>query len=217
MSWSIRAVTVATLSAGVVAMIATAAHAAAPSTQDTQYLQAAHEANLASITVGRLARQRGKSQSVRDVGAKLASDHSALDATVVQAAQSLGVLLPNAPSADQQAVIDRLQQASGAGFDSLFVTSEIDWHTKTLADAQTEISKGSDPTVIKVAADGAPVIRSDQQMLKAAAARLGIPTSVDSGTGGQAAPHRPYITIIALTAAGVALIGAGFRRRYARR
>ena len=48
---------------------AAAAQAAAqPSTQDTQYLQAVHQVNLAEIVTGNLAQQKGQNQQVKDLG-----------------------------------------------------------------------------------------------------------------------------------------------------
>jgi len=62
-----------------------------------------------------------------------------------------------------------------------------------------------------------PVLRSDQAMLRSAATRLGIPGSVDTGSGGRAAPQRPVVLIAVLAAAGVGLVAVGLRRRYAHR
>ena len=70
-----------------------------------------------------LAQQKGQDQRVKDLGAMLKTDHTQLDQTVQRPRQQLGVQLPNEPSADQQAVIDRLNNASGAEFDRRWVTS----------------------------------------------------------------------------------------------
>ena len=91
---------------------AAAAQAAAqPSTQDTQYLQAVHQVNLFEITAGNLAQQKGQNQQVKDLGAMFMTDHTQLDQTVQQTASQLNVNCRTSPTADQQAVIDKLNSA----------------------------------------------------------------------------------------------------------
>lgn len=145
-----------------------------PSAQDSRFLQQAHQTNLAEIAAGRLAQQKGNSQTVKNLGAKFVTDHTRLDHALQQVAQSLSVSLPSAPTSDQQAVANRLKTLSGAQFDNLFVTSQFAGHTQAMQAGQTEIAKGSDPRAIKVASDSAPVIESHHQALLAAAKQLGI-------------------------------------------
>src|SRR4051812_20940712 len=78
---------------------ATAAQAAAqPSTQDTQYLQAVHQANLFEIRAGDLAQQKGQNQEVKRLGEMFKTDHTQLDQSVQQTASQLGVQLPGGPT-----------------------------------------------------------------------------------------------------------------------
>ena len=59
----------------------TAAMAAPPqaASQDGSWLIAAHQSNLSEIQSGQLAAQSGHSESVRNAGQMLASDHESLD------------------------------------------------------------------------------------------------------------------------------------------
>jgi putative membrane protein len=202
---------VATLAAAVVGALAVAAGpaTAAPSQQDIQFLQQAHQTNLAEIAAGTLAQQKGDSQIVRDLGARFVSDHTSLDQALRSVAQALGVQLPATPNPQQQAVAAQLRAASGAAFDSLFVTTQFAGHTQAMRAGQTQIAQGSDPRAIKVATDAAPVIAAHHMALQDAARTLGIPLSVDAGTGGQAAPDRPYQASGALLLSGGVLVGVG--------
>jgi|GEM_PF-2274628 len=156
-----------------------------PSAQDTQFLQESHQTNLAEIAAGHLAQQKGKNQTVKNLGAKFVTDHTKLDQSLKSVANSVGVSLPSMPNSSQQAVENQLKKKSGTQFDNLFVTSQFAGHTQAMRSTQTEIDNGSNPAVVKLATDSLPVIESHHQALAAAAKQLGItlPTASPAPTG----------------------------------
>jgi predicted outer membrane protein len=163
---------------------AAAAQAAAqPSTQDTQYLQALHQVNLFEITSGNLAQQKGQNAQVKDLGKQFVTDHTQLDQTVKSTAQQLNVQLPNNPTADQQKVLDHLNTLSGAAFDKAWVTAELAGHVQAIQATQTEISQGSEQSVITVAQDALPVLQAHLDALTALAQTLGVPVPQTSASG----------------------------------
>ncbi len=195
-----------------------AAASAAPSDQDTTYLRAAHQSNLAEIAGGKIAQQKAEDQQVKDLGARFVADHTKLDAALKQTASTLGVTLPSAPNAEQQALAARYRDASAARFDALFVATQMDAHMKAMRLGQTEIADGSDAQAKKAAQDAAPVVASHHDALEAAARDLGVPDTINTGTGGQAAAGTTgplaitlIITGLLLTAGAVLLL----RRRRA--
>ncbi|AGL20726.1 DUF4142 domain-containing protein [Actinoplanes sp. N902-109] len=192
---------------------------AAPSDQDAAYLKAAHQSNLAEIAGGKLAQSKGADQQVKDLGERFVSDHTKLDSALQQTASSLGVDLPDAPNAEQQALAKRYQAASGDTFDTLFVSTQMDAHMKAMNLGRTELSQGSDAQAKKAAQDAAPVIESHHSALDSAARDLGVPSSVNTGTGGQADRGGISTTAVGLMALGFLLVAAAavlFRRRTAR-
>ncbi|HYN92366.1 MAG TPA: DUF4142 domain-containing protein [Pilimelia sp.] len=168
------------------ATAASAAAAAAPNEQDTRFLRAAHQSNVAEIAGGRIAQQKGQSQQVKDLGARFVADHTRLDQAVRQTAQALDVELPDAPNAEQRALARRYEAASAGEFDALFVATQMDAHMKAMRLGETELAEGSDPAAKKVAQDAAPVIRGHHTSLDEAAAALDLPDRIDTGTGGAA-------------------------------
>ncbi|PZF99357.1 DUF4142 domain-containing protein [Micromonospora deserti] len=163
---------------------AAAAQAAVqPSQQDTQYLQAIHQVNLFEITAGELAQQKGQNQGVKDLGEMFRTDHTQLDQTVQQTASQLGVELPSEPTADQQSVIDQLNSASGEEFDRLWVTSQLAGHVQAIQATQTEISQGSEQSVVQLAQTALPTLQAHYDELVALAEELGIPVPQATGTG----------------------------------
>ncbi|MFE9958840.1 DUF4142 domain-containing protein [Micromonospora sp. NPDC005299] len=163
---------------------AAAAQAAAqPSTQDTQYLQAVHQVNLFEITAGNLAQQKGQNQQVKDLGKMFVTDHTQLDQTVQSTAQQLNVQLPADPTADQQKVLDRLNNLSGAEFDKAWVTAQLAGHVQAIQATQTEISQGSEQSVVQLAQDALPILQAHYDELVALAQTLGVPVPQTSASG----------------------------------
>lgn len=163
---------------------AAAAQAAAqPSTQDTQYLQALHQVNLFEITAGNLAQQKGQNQQVKDLGKMFVTDHTQLDQTVQSTAQQLNVQLPADPTADQQKVLDKLNNLSGAEFDKAWVTAQLAGHVQAIQATQTEISQGSEQSVVQIAQDALPVLQAHYDALVALAQTLGVPVPQTSASG----------------------------------
>lgn len=188
---------------------------AQPSQQDTTYLAAAHQGNLAEIAAGRLAQQKGTAPVVNELGARLVADHSRLDEAVRAVAQQLGVALPAEPNEEQKAVAAQLQAAqAGPQFDKLWISTQIEAHETSLSAAQAEIANGSDTAVKEAAADAAAVIASHLEALATAASQMGTPTGVDAGDGGAAdAPRRDLSPATATAAALLIAVGLMLRRR----
>jgi predicted outer membrane protein len=166
--------------------------------QDAQFLQLIHQANLAEVQAGNLAKQRGQNADVKDLGQMFVTDHTQLDQAVQQAARTSGVTLPAAPTAAQQAALGRLRAVSGADFDELWVTTELGWQLQSLALINTELSDGSDQTVTQLAQRAQPTIQRHLDELRALAQSMGIPipapTVTPGGTGsptGTATPGGP--------------------------
>jgi putative membrane protein len=170
------------------AVLLTAAPAlAAPSDQDVTWMQAAHQSNLAEIAAGNAAQGSATTDQVRQLGAMFVQMHTQLDGSLTQAAQQLGVQLPAGPSAEQQQQLAAVQQKSGQAFDAAWVAQQIGGHTTTLAATQRELQSGSDATVLDLARTATPVVEQHLAKLRDTARQFGIPTSVNGGTGGQAA------------------------------
>jgi putative membrane protein len=173
---------------------ATASPSTTQTAEDTQFLQLMHQANLAEVQAGNLAKQRGKNGTVKDLGQMFVTDHTQLDQSVQQAASTAGVTLPNAPTADQQRAIDRLKGTSGSEFDRLWVTTELGWHVQSLALIDAELSGGSDQAVVQVAQRAQPTIQQHLDELRALAQNMGIPVPTPSATPsgtGSATPSTP--------------------------
>jgi putative membrane protein len=189
-----------------------------PSEQDRRFLAAAHQSNLTEISAGQLAQERGASRPVSQLGARFITDHSRLDRAVRGVAEELGVDLPDAPNPRQQAILSQLQATSGEAFDARFIATQLEIHVAAMRLGEQELAQGSDRRVIQLAREAAPVIAAHHEALRAAAETLGLPTEVDTGSGGQAAAAGSTRTAgLAILAGGLVLLAAAAYRRRARR
>lgn len=95
-------------------------------------------ANTWDIETGRLAQKRGSTRDVRDFGAMLARDHSAVRKQGRDLAKKLGVH-PTPPkdfgmAKDHVAAVKSLKGVSGKAFDRAFLAHEVAYH-KAVIDA----------------------------------------------------------------------------------
>ena len=160
---------------------------AAPSKQDTAWMVAAHQGNLAEIAAGKAAQEQAATEDVKRLGAMFIKMHTALDADLTAAAGKLGVSLPGAPTPKQKAELAAVAAHDGKAFDTAWIAQQLAAHQMSKANGQKEIANGDDATVVKLAKASAPVIQQHLDELAMAADTYGVPKSVPSGTGGQAA------------------------------
>ena len=136
---------------------------------DRGWLTAAHEANLAEIQAGELAKKKGGTAAVRAAGGVLVTDHVASDAQVTRVAKSLKLTLPSSAAPADAAAASRLGDETGAQFDHDFVSTMMTGHQKLIARTRTEISQGSTPQIKSLAQSTLPVLRKHLAMLRKAA------------------------------------------------
>jgi putative membrane protein len=127
--------------------------AAAPSTQDTAWMVAAHQSNLAEIAAGNAAVAQGTSAGVKRLGAMFVEMHTKLDADLTSAASTLNVQLPTSPSAAQQQQLAAVTAKSGADFDTAWLAQQTAAHQDTLQATKTETATGTAQAMDSVNAD----------------------------------------------------------------
>lgn len=155
---------------------------------------AAHQSNLAEVAAGTAAQEHAASEAVRELGAMLIKDHQALDADLTAAAEEFGVELPTAPSAAQQAALEKVMAQKGEAFDAAWIASQIEGHRMSLAAGEEQIVSGSDPTAIALAEASAPVIQG--HLDHALQLAEDSPDSVPSGLGSAGAPAPLGVVLI---------------------
>src|SRR6266540_4038413 len=85
---------------------------------EREFITVIRFANLWEIPMGQLATKRGTTQTVRDVGATIAADHTKLNVDVRKLADQFGVQLPDEPTSSQQSWIAEISGKTGEDFDT---------------------------------------------------------------------------------------------------
>lgn len=175
---------------------------------------AAHQGASALAALGALGQEKGSTDQIRTLGAQIATDTKALDDQLRAIASAAGITLSDAVGADQQAVLADLQNRSGAQFDQAWIRAVLDLQQQVKASAEAVLNSPNATEEQKAAARAA-LANLDAAVAKLQAALAGgggeAPTSVDSGTGGQAAEDGLPFVALGLLGAGALLLGGAVR------
>ncbi|XVV17525.1 DUF4142 domain-containing protein [Actinoplanes sp. CA-131856] len=138
---------------------------AAPSLQDLSFLYAAHESHLFEIAGGRVAETRATVPEVRALATRMVREHTEMDRVLTATAQRLGVGLPAEPNAAQRSRVAQYETYDPARFDIVYVLTQLLAHQTAVSDGRRQIKDGSEPSVVKLAQDAAPMIAGHHRTL----------------------------------------------------
>lgn len=114
----------------------TAGGAAAGEMSDAQIFGFTSFVNNAEVQAGQLAQEKGSHARVKEYARMMVTDHSNNERQAGELAQQLNVN-PTEPADDEMKrqhdeLMNRLRDASGAAFDSLYITGMVQEHQETL-------------------------------------------------------------------------------------
>ncbi|WP_240796534.1 DUF4142 domain-containing protein [Streptomyces sp. RFCAC02] len=137
------------------------------SDQDTAFMTAAHQGNLAEIAAGEDAGENATTECVRHLGERLVTDHTDLDESLTGLAERLGVELPDAPTEEAQQQLAEVQAKAGTeDYDKAWLTTQEAAHEDTLALIDQELADGSDPDVKAAAEAARPIVAEHLAMVE---------------------------------------------------
>lgn len=111
---------------------------------DADYLVDLAEIDKTEIEIGKLAQQKGVSQSVKDFGKMMVDDHTKSLEKVTALAKTKNVTLPSAISDKGQKEYDKLNEKSGSDFDKEFAEKMVDGHQNAVDKITVVAEKASD-------------------------------------------------------------------------
>lgn len=157
--------------------------------QDQLFVTQNGQTNLTEISGGMLAAQRLTNGALRSTSATILADHERVLARLRQVGSETGATLPSQPNSTQLAMAAQLKRSYGATFNSGYLQGEIKGHELSIAHTQQEIRSGSSPTVRAFASFYLPIAQKHLRLLEqdAGVSSTVTPTSVNAGSGGQAA------------------------------
>ena len=137
---------------------------AALSAKDKAFIKEAAQGGMMEVDMGKMAQQKGKSDDVKKIGARMVADHSKANAELMTIAKKKGVDLSKEKA--------KMKHLNDANFDKEYVNAMVDDHQKDLAAFQAEAKNGSYADVKAFASKTSGVIKKHLEMVKAAQAKL---------------------------------------------
>lgn len=132
--------------------------------EDASFAQDAASGGMAEVELGKLAQQKGSSQSVKDFGARMVKDHSAANDKLKAVASKDGMTLPSGMNREDQATYDRLSKLSGPAFDKAYSQDMVQDHQKDVAAFQKEANNGMNPDWKDFATQTLPTLQDHLNM-----------------------------------------------------
>ena len=142
---------------------------AGPATSASDYMMKAGQSDQFELQEGRLAQQMGSSAAVKMFGAEMIKDHTKSTKMVMAAAMKSGLPTPAAPPPlrpDQEQMVAQLQGATGADFDRIYVTQQLQAHQEALALQSGYAKSGDDKNLKATAGKITPVVQKHLGMLQ---------------------------------------------------
>ena len=142
------------------------------SSTDKDFLSRATLECMAEVDLGKLAAQHGSSAEVKQLGQKMADDHSKAEDNLKKVAAGKNFDLPTFLGPAGQ--IDRmeLEKLTGDKFDREYIEDTLKDHKKDLSTFEREAEKGKDPDVKALASKMLPALKQHLDLAEQAEAKV---------------------------------------------
>lgn len=141
---------------------------------DVKFYRDAAEGGMAEVQMGNLAQQKAQSPSVKEFGAQMVKDHSAVNEKLQALAVSKNITLPANPSVAEMAAKSKLQVLSGQSFDKSYIKGMLKDHEEDIAAFKKEATSGRDPDARAFASATLPTLEAHLKKIQAIAASAGV-------------------------------------------
>lgn len=138
------------------------AHAA-----DEKFVEKAALGGMTEVQAGELAKTKGTSDSVKQFGAQMVTDHSKTSDELKSIVAQKNMKAPTSLDKKHQQVLDKLQAKSGKDFDKAYKSQMVKDHQSTVSLFEGEAKSGKDPELKAFAAKTLPVLKHHLEMAKA--------------------------------------------------
>ena len=118
----------------------------------------------AEVSGGQMAQSKGSSDSVKQFGQRMATDHQKAYDQLSQIAGSKGVTVPTEPSKAHQRDAAKLEKLSGNDFDREYAKQMVSDHKKDVSEFRKQAKSAKDPDVRNFAATTLPTLEEHLKM-----------------------------------------------------
>lgn len=147
---------------------------AAVDNPDAAFYKKAAEGGIAEVELGKLAQEKSPTQSVKDFGAMMVTDHSAANDKLKAIAERKSIKLPSSPSVGQMATKTKLEVLSGDTFDKSYIKGMVKDHQEDIEEFQKEATSGQDPDAKAYATETLPTLKRHLKKIESIAAAQGV-------------------------------------------
>jgi putative membrane protein len=133
---------------------------------DTEFAQKAAEANMAEVKLGQLAEQKGTTDTVKDFGKRMVTDHTTAEENLKSAALKDKITLPSALDSKDQAVYDSLSKLSGEAFDRAYARDMVRDHRIDVAEFRHEGNDGKSVAIKGFASQTLPTLEDHLKLAR---------------------------------------------------
>jgi len=146
----------------------------ADASPDSAFYKNAAEGGISEVELGNLAQTKSNNDSVKEFGAMMVKDHTAVNAKLKTVAASKDISLPTSARMGQMATKAKLEVLSGDAFDKSYIKGMIKDHEEDIAMFKKEAASGQDPDARAFAAAALPTLRAHLKKIKSIAAAAGV-------------------------------------------
>jgi putative membrane protein len=137
------------------------------SSMDKKFMMEAAMGGQGEIAMARLALQKSSSDSVKQYAQQMIDDHTKAGDQLMQVATMKSITLPTEPDAKHKALLAKMQNLSGAAFDSMYVKmAGVQDHEKMEKLFQSESSGGKDMDAKSFASSTLPTVQQHLKMAR---------------------------------------------------
>ena len=133
---------------------------------DKKFVQDAALGGLTEVELGKLAAEKGSTDTVKQFGQKLVDDHTKANDELKNVAGAQSINIPDALDSKHKARINKLSKLSGPAFDRAFAKDQVKDHEQDIRDFQQEAQNGNNPAVKDFAAKTLPTLKEHLSMAK---------------------------------------------------
>ena len=153
----------------VVAFAAAPALVLAQSSQspsDSKFASDAASGGMTEVKLGELAQKNGASNSVKEFGRRMETDHTKADENLKQAAEKANISLPSDMSSAERATYDHLSKLHGAAFDRAYAKAMVTDHEKDIAAFEKESKQGQNASIKSFAQQTLPTLKDHLRLAR---------------------------------------------------
>jgi putative membrane protein len=134
--------------------------------RDAEFMVDAASGGLLATELGKLAEQKAASAAVKELGRRLAAEHSGLNQALQALAAQKGITLPTGLGEQQQKTYQELSGLTGAAFDHQYLERTVDDHANAVDDFDDMSSDAYDGDIRGFAAKYLPALKEHLDLAK---------------------------------------------------